>query len=242
MKSGGQKAIDNVLPSPANLDTQPQRIACNHALGFVGEEQNEQIMVKAFVVNFVETRQPFQKTGLTTHIENKTELFLYLADKVVELNVGNKKLFTTIIADHVLTAQACDGLQGEFGHKEADTRMLLHAVHAAGCGHKKLLIRTVDTDVVVLAVSQAQHLNLSKMWVAIGTGKSYLVLARLIVININIIPEKALTLPSFHAFTGCDTSLPMPGKEKKQHGMNGQYAQMSHKYSPLFQMAHRSNI
>lgn len=41
MKSGGQKAIDNVLPSPANLDTQPQRIACNHALGFVGEEQNE---------------------------------------------------------------------------------------------------------------------------------------------------------------------------------------------------------
>lgn len=158
--------------------------------------------------------------GLPTHSENKTELFLYLADKVVELNVGNKKLFTTIIADHALTAQACDGLQGisPCGHKEADTRMLLHAVHAAGCGHKKLLIRTVDTDVVVLAVSQAQHLNLSKMWVAIGTGKSYLILACLIVININIRPEKALALPSFHAFTGCDTSLPMPGKEKNSTG------------------------
>ena len=110
--------------------------------------------------------------GLPTYSENKTELFLYLADKVVEVNVGNKKLFTTIIADHALTAQACDGLQGisPCGHKEADTRMLLHAVHACTC-----------------CVSGTTPQSLKKNWVAIGTGKSYLILARLIVININII-------------------------------------------------------
>ena len=37
-------------------------------------------------------------------------------------------------------------------HEEADTSMLLHANHSAHHGHSKILRRTVDTDVVVLAV------------------------------------------------------------------------------------------
>ena len=36
------------------------------------------------------------------------------------------------------------------------------AVHQ---GHSKLSIRTVDTDVVVLAITSAQHLNISELWV-----------------------------------------------------------------------------
>ena len=38
-------------------------------------------------------------------------------------------------------------------HEEADSRITLHAADAA---HKKILIRTVDTDVVVLAVALAR--------------------------------------------------------------------------------------
>jgi len=41
-------------------------------------------------------------------------------------------------------------------HKEADTHMLLHAHHAALQDHSRLLIRTVDTDVVILAISVVQ--------------------------------------------------------------------------------------
>ena len=37
--------------------------------------------------------------------------------------------------------------------------MFLHANHAALCGHLNILIRTVDTDVVVLAVSVAETLG-----------------------------------------------------------------------------------
>ena len=43
-------------------------------------------------------------------------------------------------------------------HKEADTRMFLHVYHAVRHGHRKILVQTVDTDVVVLAVSTAQNL------------------------------------------------------------------------------------
>ena len=35
-------------------------------------------------------------------------------------------------------------------HEEADTRLLLHAADCAQHGHKKIMLRTVDTDVVVL--------------------------------------------------------------------------------------------
>jgi len=39
-------------------------------------------------------------------------------------------------------------------HKEADTHLLLRAVDAVQKGHRKLLICTVDTDVVVLAIAK----------------------------------------------------------------------------------------
>ena len=45
--------------------------------------------------------------------------------------------------------------------------MLLHVSHAANHGHHKILIKTVDTDVVVLAVSVAQGLlPEDELWLA----------------------------------------------------------------------------
>ena len=40
-------------------------------------------------------------------------------------------------------------------HKEANTRMLLHAADGVKQGRQKIVIGTADTDVVVLAVSFA---------------------------------------------------------------------------------------
>ena len=40
-------------------------------------------------------------------------------------------------------------------HEEADTKMLLHpAVHAAKHGHTKIVLRVVDTDILVLGIAQ----------------------------------------------------------------------------------------
>ena len=46
--------------------------------------------------------------------------------------------------------------------EEADTRMILHLYHAAGQGHSKAFLRTVDTcsDVVVLAINIFHQLRL----------------------------------------------------------------------------------
>jgi len=65
-----------------------------------------------------------------------------------------------------------------FNQEEVDTRMLLHASDAAKHGHHAILIRTVDTDVVVLSVSLAQELQSEdKLWLAFGTGQSFRYLA-----------------------------------------------------------------
>ena len=53
--------------------------------------------------------------------------------------------------------QNTGGLQS-CSHEEADTRMLLHVKDAMNCGFKSVMIRTVDTDVVVLAVAHFQGL------------------------------------------------------------------------------------
>lgn len=57
--------------------------------------------------------------------------------------------------------------------EEADTRMLLHASDLVAAGYTKLLIRTVDTDVVVLAIAFFQTLSCAELWIAFGTGQHY---------------------------------------------------------------------
>ena len=93
--------------------------------------------------------------------ENKQELFKYLSEKISNMDVKGKQLYTTC-HDKVLTAHQCDKQNitalKPCNQEDVDTRMLPHAARAASEGHKKMLIRTVDTDVVVLAIAHMQRL------------------------------------------------------------------------------------
>ena len=56
--------------------------------------------------------------------------------------------------------------------------MLLHVANAAQHGHRQILVRTVDTDVVVLPVMVAETLTAKhEVWVAFGAGKLFQYLA-----------------------------------------------------------------
>ena len=93
--------------------------------------------------------------------------------------------------------------------------MLLHISNAAQHGHQQLLIRTVDSDVVVLAVFAISQLPARcELWVAFGTGKSFRYLAAH-QIAACLGPEMACALPMFHALTGCNTVSVFAG-----HGKN----------------------
>ena len=98
-------------------------------------------------------------------------------------------------------------------HEEADTRLILHASDCARQGLDNIILRTVDTDVVVLAISYFSRLKISRLWIAFGVGKQY----RYIPIH-DIVralgEEKSQVLHVFHAFTGCDQTSGFLGRGK----------------------------
>ncbi|KAG1713922.1 Chorion peroxidase [Nymphon striatum] len=101
------------------------------------------------------------------------------------------------------------------GGPGADSRMFLHVAHASRHRHEKILVRTVDTDVVVLAVAVAQTLPAdSELWLAFGTGTSFRYLAAP-ELAVSLGPDKSRALPMFHALTGCDTVSVFLGHGKR---------------------------
>ncbi len=103
-------------------------------------------------------------------------------------------------------------------HEEADTRIVIHVYDALKKRAKKVLVRTVDTDVVVILIGQFYNIvsqdSEEEIWVAFGIGKQF----RYYSINhicANLGTEKSYCLPPFHAFTGCDMTSSFFGRTKK---------------------------
>ena len=56
-------------------------------------------------------------------------------------------------------------------HEEADTRLFLHVKDMARKGFSSVMIRTVDTDVLLLSISLYDDLDLDQLWIDFGSGK-----------------------------------------------------------------------
>lgn len=138
--------------------------------------------------------------------ENKVELFHLLSQEIGSLEVENREIYTTI-EKNVLH---CGSNRNDLSslepciHEEADTRIMVHVKDAAVCGHQKVMIRTIDTDVVVLAISIFHIVPLIELWMAFGTGKNFRYVAVHDIARA-LGQEKSKALPLFHAVTGCDT-------------------------------------
>ena len=97
--------------------------------------------------------------------ENKNELFLLLASYVVSMVIPDDKEPYTTSGESVLSSTNRMNLTNlsPCTHEEADTRLMVHVLDASCCGHRGIMIRTSDTDVVVLAVSIVIVWSLSGM-------------------------------------------------------------------------------
>ena len=108
--------------------------------------------------------------------------------------------------DGVITNPHRDYINEELSpcdHEEADSRMILH-VDDILITARSVVVRTVDTDVLVLAIAaSARHKN-KEIWVSFGTGSNKKIFSAHD-IKEAIGTVKAVALPVFHAFTGCDT-------------------------------------
>ena len=100
-------------------------------------------------------------------------------------------------------------------HKEADTRMILHAVHANKVFERndmtgRVIIKMPDTDVLVLAIHYYPQMDrVKEFWIETGTVTRTTDLRRFIPVH-DICHSKSplflKVLPAIHALTGCDST------------------------------------
>ena len=147
--------------------------------------------------------------------ENKTELFSLSSNIVAHLPLAEGKEVYVTDGSEVLCSPA--GLHlarlAPCSQEEADTLLLLHAADAVHKGCMKVTIRTVDTDVVVLAVASFSKIATDELWLAFGVGSSFRYPIHEMAASMN--PAQCLALSVFHAFTGCDTVFAFAGRGKK---------------------------
>ena len=99
-------------------------------------------------------------------------------------------------------------------NKEADTRLLLHAKHAAS-DFTRIVDQSPNTDVLVLCCSQFSSLGCDESWYHTGTRDAtrYIPVHS---ISVSIGSSLCLALPGFHAVTGCDSTSSFYGIGKKK--------------------------
>ena len=138
---------------------------------------------------------------------NKQSLFQYIAtiSQTVKLSDNQQLVFTC--SDTVVTNPNSEMIKEYLSpcdHEEADTRMILHLHQILGETASSVTLRTVDTDVIVLAIAASAQYEDKNIYIQFGVGDNKKIL-NAHAIRSEIGMDKALALPVFHAFTGCDT-------------------------------------
>ena len=147
--------------------------------------------------------------------ENKDELLQLIAAKCVSNNrLSNFRLVFTA-GEYVLTNDNSIEILSlaPCNHEEADMRVFVDAKNMAEIGHRKIMIKIVDTVVIIIAIAIFHELRLKELWIEFRTGKG----RRCFPIH-----EDASRLGEqicsgillWYAFTGCDITSSFAGRGK----------------------------
>ena len=147
--------------------------------------------------------------------ENKTKLFVFLSEVAACRPQGyDKELYTTHVSDVLRSPTGLDVSNIALcSHEKADSRLIFNSADAVLKGHRRVSIRTVDTDLLVLAVASFDKIKPDELWVILGTG-SHLRSMAIHELMAKMDSRYCNSLRIFHAFTGCDT-VSFSGRGKK---------------------------
>ena len=91
--------------------------------------------------------------------DNKTELFSFLSLETANIET-EKQVIITHHKDILCTQPRNTTGLAPCTQEEADTRIFLHVSDAANHGYSKVMIRTVDSDVLVLAIAAVNEAHM----------------------------------------------------------------------------------
>jgi len=151
---------------------------------------------------------------LLAHVKTKAELTEYLAPKTLEKGRQSGKC--------VVVAWSCrceatrmDASHLACNHKEADTKLLLHAVDVTISEAASIEIMSPDTDVFVLSLRRFPQLCQNTTFVT-GRGEHLRKIALRPIVDAPG-PARIAALPGFHAWSGADVTRSFAGKQKTWH-------------------------
>ena len=163
-----------------------------------------------------EAKVPRNWHKFLTNAENKTELFAFLSKRIQEEDFPDEKDVYATMGDKVLHNGKGSAMP-ECDHEEADTRIVVHALHALQASSTGMVF-TGDTDVVVIFLSNFHHFKAvnpcAEIWIAFRSGKNTKML-HLNTIAANLGPVNCRGMAMFHAFTGCDSTSSFKFKGKR---------------------------
>ena len=154
--------------------------------------------------------------------ENKNELNLFLAKQMIKLHRGAKTLVATfkdsvLVLPSIQSAPLHSSSIGTCQSEEADQRVVRHALQCMSDanGFDKVVVRTGDTDVVVLcaryvAMTFGEETPKQIYVHMVSTNSHRLFNIKEVVKGLGV--DVCLALSWFYAFTGCDTVSSFYGK------------------------------
>ena len=165
-----------------------------------------------------QTKIPAKWNDFLRDPSNKVELFSLLTDAAAKQKFQEEKELYVTSDQSVISIGGSSEPMPICTHEEADTRIIVHLFHSVRRGNKKILIRTVDTVVLVILLGEFDKVSEIcpdlDLWIALGMGKDFAFYSINTIYNGNS-AKKAQSLPVFHAFSGCDTTSSFNGKGKK---------------------------
>ena len=174
-------------------------------------------------INSREQRCPGQWSKYMRMTENKKDFVDFLtqdwmnpefaavigANQLYVVNGENCWKYTSFNGDSV---QRNAVVELQSNQEEADTRLLLHAKHAAASGAGNVVIQSPDTDVAVICCALVGEIEARLLFKTGTQHRTRFVDLSLLVRNLNFTVK---ALPGFHAFTGCDSTSAFFGRGKK---------------------------
>ena len=112
----------------------------------------------------------------------------------------------------VTKEQSEEATELKSSQEEADIRLLLHALHAAECGYKSVVITAEDTDVLILCLGFSINIP-SPMFQKCGT-KNRTRFIDIKKLSYALGGSVCDALIGMHTFTGCDTVSAFAGRGK----------------------------
>ena len=149
---------------------------------------------------------------------NKVELFNYLS----QATTSNLELiqydFYITQGKSVLHVGPGPDMTEQCDHEEADTRIVIHALHSLREGAKTVLVHTVDSDVVVILMTHFNRFECvsqgCRIFVSFGKGKHKRML-NIREMCMALGKERCIALPLWVAQNGCDSTSSLRGRSKR---------------------------